>query len=518
MDASFIERLARPESFSHPVTEIRVIETHISWVMLTGTYAYKIKKPVDFGFLDFSSLARRKSCCEEEVRLNGRTSKDLYLAVVPVTEQDGVLKMAGEGDAVEYAVKMRQFDPGATMDNLLATNGYDPDSFERLGHDMAEFHLSAARTEASAGWGSFRSIADPVEENFRQILALVPPEDEPLVLQLKAAARHSLEELRPVFQQRKEAGFVRELHGDLHAGNLVWLDGTWVAFDCIEFNPELRWIDTMSDAGFLVMDLAFRGHREMANRFLNALLEHSGDHAGLAVLPFYQSYRAMVRAKIAILRLQQMKDEQQRQDMLGTFRAYLQFCVGLSRKSRPFMIMMMGVSGSGKSTVAKQVAARHDAIHVRSDVVRKRLFGLKPSEASELSLRNRLYSSAASADTFAEMLKMAETLLSLSLPVIVDATFIQQRSRTPFLTLARERGIPFVILHCTASPAVLAERIALRAQAGRDPSEADASIMLNQLKNVERPTESERPHVINVGVEGWQMLLENRIGQGSLPG
>lgn len=510
MDAADIERLCHAECFDHSVDDIALIETHISWVILTGAFAYKIKKPVDFGFLDFSTLDKRLFSCQEELRLNRRTSDRLYLDVVPVCEQQGRLRVGGAGSTVEYAVKMRQFDPHATLLDLLQDNTPAPQEFIRLGYDIGAFHLKAEAATGGMNWGDHQAVADPVVENFSQINERVPAPDRPLVAKLQADAKAALADLKPVFKKRKQAGYVRELHGDLHTGNIARIDGQWVPFDCIEFNPNLRWIDTASDIAFLVMDLQYRGFAQQANCLLNAYLEYTGDYPALRVLPFYLAYRAMVRAKVTLLRWQQEGDTQERESSLAIFRGYLHYCENLKIRPKPWIALTMGVSGSGKSTIARELAGATGAIHIRSDAVRKRQFGMTPDARTPADQKNQVYSAQASRQTFATMLQLADELLKQGFPVILDATFIRSSTRAPFLQLAAERGVRLAILCCTAPEHVLEDRIKARARQGKDPSEADIEVMRSQLQHVEPLSVEEQPFALATDEEDWLELFMNQ--------
>ena len=493
MDDQQVHQLMAADRFDHPVGALRLLETHISWVLLTGEWAYKIKKPVDFGFLDFSSLDKRKYCCEEELRLNRRLCPQIYHAVVPVCQGPEGINLKGSGVILDHAVKMRQFDPEAILSRLLPTGQVEINAFRQLGYGVAAFHESAAVAPSDSPWGTMPAVTAPVRENFIQIEPLLTLQDDrDLLMQLSERANVQGGVLEALFYQRRQRGFIRELHGDLHTGNIALIDGEWLPFDCIEFNPSLRWIDTASDVAFLLMDLEYLGYSAQANRFLNAYLEYSGDLDLLPLLPYYKAYRAMVRAKVNQLRLQQPHlEEGALQQLKREFDGYLQFCQGLASGSRPFLALMMGVSGSGKSTVAQQVAETTGAIHLRSDVVRKRLFGLKPNQASGSGVGGGIYTSEASRRTFSQLREDARRVLEWGLPVIVDATFLSVAGRFPFRELANACGVPFAIISCEAEPAELERRI-LQRQQEQDASEADIAVLHNQLDQVEALTQDEQ--------------------------
>jgi len=295
--------LLDPACYPHPVAGVRVLETHISWVLLTGEYAYKIKKPVGLGFLDFSSLELRRHYCEEELRLNRRLAPELYLDVVEIRGTPGAPRIGGEGPLLEYAVRMREFPQAALASRALASGAFGAAEVDALAALVARFHEGALRAPESERFGSPDVVLADALQNFEQLLPLVKsaPDDRAL-RELRLWTKREFAARGEALAARRKQGFVRECHGDLHLRNIVLLDGRPVPFDCIEFNAELRWIDVMSEVAFLAMDLEDRGRRDLAWRFLGRYLEATGDYAGLAVLPFYLVYRALVRAKVHLLR------------------------------------------------------------------------------------------------------------------------------------------------------------------------------------------------------------------------
>ena len=498
-----------PGVYDHPVKDVELIETHISWVLLTGDYAYKIKKPVDFGFLDFSTLEKRRHCCEQELRLNSRLAASVYLDVVPVTGSPDRPVISGEGDAFEYAVKMRQFPQSAQLDHKLEAGELAIEQMEDIASMVAEFHQRIDVADESTSYGSAASVFQPVEQNFVQIREhLDTDEYEQQLAHLEQWSRETYAALKPRLEQRKKEGCIRECHGDMHLRNIVWLDEAYhrgpVAFDCIEFNDNLRWIDVISEVAFLVMDLQSRKLDAYARRFLNSYLERTGDYAGVMLLPYYLGYRAMVRAKVSILRLQQagVEDEEKRQ-MLDEFEQYIELASSYAAAQHPLMIVMRGASASGKSTVSRLLLDETDAIRIRSDVERKRLYRVprvadKHSDVRSSAINEGIYSAQASVETYRRLIECALSVLSAGYSAIIDAAFLKSEQRLPFQQLAEQLGAGYIILEVTASAEVLRQRIAARKN---DVSDADLDVLNYQLENWQPLSADEREHAIQLNTE-----------------
>ena len=484
--------------YSHPVSHISLIETHISWVILTGYYAYKIKKPVNFGFLDFSTLKKRHFFCDEELRLNQRFSHWLYVDVVKITGSELAPQINGSGRVLDYAVRMNEFSQQCLLSYQLQHQSLTRTKCAEMATQVAIFHRDAQRSNclknSGSLYGSAEAVKAPVLENFEQILPLVKnTEDRDLVQKLQYWTLSVLSELATVIEQRRASGFVRECHGDLHLGNIALIDDKITLFDCIEFSEQLRWIDTMSELAFLLMDIESNQQPQLANHILNQYLEVSGDYTGLQLLRFYSVYRALVRAKVVILRMQQNGLSTKEMKQLGTdFRHYVHLANTFSLKPAAFLMIMHGVSGSGKSTVSAEVAAQFQAIRLRSDVERKRLYGLQAHERSDAELKVNIYSAAASAKTFTHLQALTEQLLDGSYPVIVDACFIAKHQRDDFRAVAVQRGIPFIIVDCQADVEQLQQRLIKRSELGDDASEADVEVMKAQQLSREELTSDER--------------------------
>jgi aminoglycoside phosphotransferase family enzyme/predicted kinase len=476
---------------------VEVVETHISWVLLAGGYAYKIKKAVNLGFLDFSTLEKRRFYCAEELRLNRRLAPDLYLEVVPIAGSAAHPALNGPGPAIEYAVKMRRFPQSCLLDQVLLRGELPPETIDAIARSIADFHGRTAIADSESPFGTPERIHLPVAENFAQIRPRL--RDKEGLIRLDELERWSEREYQAridALAARKARGFVRECHGDLHLGNMALLDGEAIPFDCIEFSDNLRWIDVISEAAFLAMDLQDRGRPDLARRFLNAYLEQTGDYDGLEVLRYYLVYRALVRAKVAFI-----------QARWARYRDYIELAAGFTRPLQPFLAITHGLSGSGKTTVTQSLLEVMNLFRVRSDVERKRLYGIKPDKRSGGSI----YSREANERTYRRLAEVARGIVQSGFPAIVDAAFLKRRERAAFHELAQESSVPFVILDVTAPENLLRERVEQRIQRGRDASEADIAVLENQLRNSEPLDDSELAVTIGVDTEraeGVQALAQ----------
>ncbi|BCB26904.1 hypothetical protein SKTS_17900 [Sulfurimicrobium lacus] len=484
--ATLIRALCDPARYDHPADAVELIETHISWVLLAGAYAYKIKKAVNLGFLDFSTLEKRRFFCREELRLNRRLAPQLYLDVVAIGGTPTDPELGGAGPAIEYAVKMLRFPQEALLDRMLADGKVTPPQLDAVAREVARVHADTAANPPE-GLGTPEAVHQPVRENFDQIAerAGALPQGAALA-PLRQWSEEEFTRRRADFAARREHGFVRECHGDLHLGNMAWIDDQPVLFDCIEFNPALRWIDVINDTAFVVMDLHDRGRPDLAQRFLNTYLEHTGDFGGLALLPYYLGYRAMVRAKVACIRADQGGlTPDQLQTVCHQTAAYLKLAALFARPARPWLLITHGYSGSGKTTATQLLLERSGAIRLRSDVERKRLFGLAPGARSQSGVDQGLYAPDAHIRTYRRLEELAREVLQSGFPAIVDAAFLKRTERNAFRALALELGIPFMILELHAEENELRRRIVQRQNLGRDASEATLQVLEAQLRGGE---------------------------------
>ncbi|MBV8617620.1 MAG: AAA family ATPase [Curvibacter sp.] len=450
---------------------VECIETHISWVLLAGERAYKLKKPVRLPFADFSSPEARHHFCEEELRLNRRLAPQLYLSVLAVGGTPSAPTLGPSDAPLDHLVCMRRFPGGALLGERLAAGQLTAQELTALARQLAAFHQRAPVAAADGAHGSVAGQMQAVRAVLDQLDALCPG---PVPTLLRAHAEAEMAVLAPVWQARLRQGAVREGHGDLHLGNAVLLDGQATAFDCIEFDPALRWIDVMADVAFLTMDLKAHGRPDLAAQFLDAYLQATGDWGGLAVLRFAELYRALVRAMV------------QAREHPAQTSLYLDAALRLVQEARrPARLMIThGPSGAGKSTWTARLLALTGAVRLRSDVERKRLFGLEALQDSR-TLGLDIYTPEATQRTFDTLFDGAVKALAAGFPVIVDAVFSRRDERQRFRRLAQSLGLPFALLDCRAEPAELRRRVQWRQQQGGDASEAGLAVLQAQLERAE---------------------------------
>ena len=503
-----IESLQDKSLYDHPIDKFQVLETHISWVLLTGSYAYKLKKHVDLGFVNFSTLALREKYCHEELRLNRRLAPELYLDVLPITGSEAAPQLNGTGDIIDYAVQMVQFDQNHLLSHAIEQGTLIAAHIDVLAQEVAEFHALIAIADNDSEWGTPEKIMAPVQENVRHLRELLS--SDALVLEkvalIEAENERWWDEHQWLLVQRKSQGFIRECHGDMHLNNMILSEKGVTIFDCLEFNAALRWVDVMSEVAFVVMDLEDRGRVDYAMRFLNGYLELTGDYAGIPLLRFYLSYRAMVRAKVAALRYSQRHlSENEATQIRDEFHTYLDLANQYVRKTEPLLMLTHGVSGSGKSYGSGLLMAGMPSIRIRSDAERKRL------QTENHLIEKELYSAENTHMTYQRVSELSRTMLKAGWNVIVDATSLKVWQRTLFRELAEQLNVPFLLLIFTADNEVLKSRIAARQEAGTDPSDATTEVLAHQLTEVESLTESERAGAVFIPAdEEWttEMLVQ----------
>jgi aminoglycoside phosphotransferase family enzyme/predicted kinase len=506
--AALIDALSRPSAYLFPVDAVRVVQTHISVVFLAGEYAYKVKKPVNPGFLDFSTLEKRHHFCNEEVRLNRRLAPDVYLGVVPVTAAGEGLRFEGEGEPVEWAVKMLRLPTGVTLHERLQAGEVGAALVEALARKIADFHRQTPAPADRRHYSRFdavaRNLSDVLDQGESQAGTTV---SRAVLDRLRVLVEDALRRLHPLIESRAERGLTRDAHGDLHLDHVcVFPDrpppGDLVVIDCIEFNERFRFIDPVADAAFPAMDLAFHGRRDLARVFADAYFGASGDDEGRALLPLYSAYRAAVRGSVEGIKLGEAEvSEAEHAATLGSSRGH--WLLGLGELEdparRPALLLVGGLPGTGKSTVAAAVAARAGFHRVRSDEVRKALAGLPEAEYATARLTAGHYTPAWSDRTYAESLRRAEQRLFEGGRVLIDATFREERHRRLFFDAAVRWGVPAPWLVCEAGPETVRQRLAARRG---DVSDADWSVYREASSGWEEPGPAARRALRVISTEG----------------
>jgi uncharacterized protein len=479
-----VQAMLRPEFYPHPVQgEVELLQTHVSYVFLTGDYVYKVKKPVNYGFLDFSTLEKRQHFCHEELRLNKRGAADLYLEVVSIG-QSGETFTLSSGEPVEYAVKMKQFPQNALLSEMFDRGEVTTATMEDLAKVVATFHANSDSNDHIRSYGTVEKIRQAFDENYEQSAGFVAmladggPQTQKQFDETKAYSDRIFAEKADLFVDRVKADKIRECHGDAHLRNIAMWNGAITLFDCIEFNEPFRFVDTMYDLGFICMDLDARKRPDLANALLNAYLEQTGDWEGLQVLPLYLSRQAYVRAKVTSFLLGDPSvPDAVKQDAANTAAAYYKLSWEYTAPKTGKLIVMAGLSGSGKSTTAKQLAQMHNAIHLRSDAVRKHLGGIAIEERGDAEL----YSPEMTQKTYDRLLSLGKTLVETGYTVILDAKYDRVALRAGAIAAGA------TILHCDAPAEVLAQRVAARTG---DIADATPEVLAQQT--LEAFTESER--------------------------
>ncbi len=504
----FIRSLLRPAAFPHDTAEIRYLETHISWVLLTGPYAYKIKKPVTLGFLDFSTIDLRKHYCDEELRLNRRWAPEIYLGVVEVRGSPEAAKIGGTGPLIDYAVKMKQFPQSARLDAQLAAGTLVNEDMRSLATMLAAKHqIADIKTPDMRD-----SVSKPMMDNFDDIAKHY---DRSLLHSLKLWTVGALSQLHSNLDERRDHGFIRECHGDLHLANLVRLESGITAFDCVEFSAKLRDIDVISDVAFLVMDLIGRQRIDLAYEFLNRYLEYSGDYDGMRLFDLYFVYHCLIRAKIAVIRGSERSDPLEARADEDELLHYLEVAKDWVSRPSPFVIAMHGFSGSGKTWISDQLMRALPAVRVRSDVERKRLHGYGDSESSGSAIGQGIYTDTASNAVYERLAKITSTLTESGHNTIIDASFLKLAERNRIRDLATRLGAIFFMIDTKASRSELVARLQSRKT---DASEADVDVLEHQFDFADPLTAVELATTISIdteagaGIEACVRQIQNRCG------
>jgi len=488
-----VQAMLDPSFYPHEVEKVELVETHISWVFLTGLYAYKVKKAVDFGFLDFSTLAKRRFFVKEELRLNRRLSPEVYLGIVEIKENESRFSLEGEGETVEVALKMRELKRDWRLDLLLKERLIPSQVMELLGQRIALFHQEAETNTYISSFGEPEKVRVNIKENFDQTEQFIDLTIPRIWYDLlKDYSFGFLRDQRDLFFKRVREGFIREGHGDLHTENIYWDGEKLYILDCIEFNERFRHQDNASDVAFLTMDLEAKGFEKDSWRFLNAYLEISGDFDLLKLLKFYKIYRAYVRGKIESFKL--TMDQEAESKARNYFELAFNY---LKIKRKPFLLATCGLIGSGKTTLAKELACGLGAVLVRSDSIRKLSLGLKPSEHRFEPFGEGIYSSGVTERTYKLMVEIAREVIKDGYPVILDGSFSKKWQRDLVRELSSQFQIPYLLLHTKCPYELLLERLKER----QDISDGRPEILDEQIKTFEIPDELPQEFLLEVDTQ-----------------
>jgi uncharacterized protein len=506
-----IASLLRSESYPHEADNVELVQTHVSYVLLAGEYVYKLKKPLDLGFLDYSTLDRRKLMCEEEVRLNRRLCDNVYLGVVPIVRDDATYRVSGDGEPVEYAVQMRRLPQERMMPALIERGVVGAPYIRRLAQRLAEFHRTSETDDRIATFGRVSGVKQNWDENFDQT--------EPYIGRtisrdqfdaIRSYVDGFMRTQRSLIERRADEGRTRDCHGDLRSDAVVLReDGTVCVMDCIEFNDRIRYGDVASDLAFLVMDLEFRGHQRLADEVAGAYIGEAADETLSAVLNFYKCYRAYVRGKVDGF---QLDDEaipaSQRKQAQAQASAYFRLAERYARMLYPAMLLaMVGLSGSGKSHVAHGLAARAGFAIVSSDVVRREVLGVGRNERMWEPYDSGAYTSESRAAVYRAMHDRAAAHIAEGRGVILDATYIRSDDRAAARQLAANSRVPFLAVHVTADERTTREHLAARLEQESTTSDARWEIYLAQREAFEPPDETSADEVVTV--DGALPLTDN---------
>ncbi|OMT59048.1 aminoglycoside phosphotransferase [Burkholderia pseudomallei] len=481
--------LRRASTYPHPAGPIVRIETHLSVVYLVGRFAYKRLKPFDFGFANFSELAARRRACEAELALNRPLAAPIYLAAGPLVRRARGLRLFGAGAAVDHVVRMRRFDERMLFSRLLARGALDAADIDAAATRLAAYHLHAPRDIPRRAYGSARELR-------RQLDDMLAPLERALGAALPASLRawcvRRCDELAAHLDARRADGYVRACHGDLHLNNVVKRGRDALMFDCIDFDDALRWIDVINDLSFLLMDLHAHERAALAHRLLNRWLDETGDFAGLAALPLYVAYRALVRALVATMRAG--GDAAARAARIERARRYVDVAAHAARARRPCLLLCHGYSGSGKSVASRALADVSGAIRLSSDSERKRARPFAAVDARPLPAS--AYTPQQIDAQYERLRALASDVLRAGYTALVDATFLSHARRARFFALARELGVPVYVLDFHASRACLERRVDARAAARDDHSDAGAAVLATQRASADPLDADERARTI----------------------
>jgi len=459
MNQEELYKILKDKSIYGPdIDSIKVLQTHISFVVLTGEFAYKIKKAVDFGFLNFSTLEKRKYFCEEELRLNKRLCKDIYLEVLPITEKNGKIRINGQGKVIDYTLKMKEFPQDKIMSKLIKEDKVDENIIDRIVDILIDFYKKSKRNDEIDNFGNLDIIKNNTDENFQQtqefIDLTIPKKYFDFI---KDSTNKFLREKNKLFKNRVKDGYIRDCHGDLHSGNIVVDENKIYIFDCIEFNKRFRYSDLASDLAFLSMDLDYLGHPYLSSYLINKYVEKSKDTEIYKIINFYKSYRAYVRGKVIGFKLNDPNiNKKEKNDIINTAKRYFElsyyysllFSKDIEKDSKRILFITTGLTGTGKTTVAKKLSIDYNAEIVSTDSVRKEIEGMDRFERHYDAYNTGLYSPEKMRYAYDKVLEKGNFYLKKNRNVVLDATFKNNELRKKAYEITKNSNSKFIIIYC----------------------------------------------------------------------
>lgn len=492
MTKTLFELMAEPD-FYHPRPErVEVIQTHISFIFLAGDSAYKVKKAVDYGFLDFTTLEKRRFYCERELELNRRLAPDVYRAVVPITKSSGRYALGGEGTAVEYTLWMRRLPEERMLKKIIGTEQFDPAVMDVIAAKVAAFHRRAATGGEIDTLGSIETIRHNHEENFVQSRVYIGQTITPYAYRfIRSFAENFLEANREFFASRLKKGRIRDGHGDLHLEHIIVGDDDITIFDCIEFNDRFRCGDVAAEVAFLAMDLDFNGFPAEGERFVRSYVRESGDEGVMKLLDFYRCYYAYVRGKVVSFRLDDPSiPPEEKEAARKTAARYFDLAYSYAaRPSRPIVVVMAGLMGTGKSVLAGRIAPRLDAAVIRTDVLRKELLSIETTERRYEPFGEGIYRDDISRLTYEEALRRAVKLLEQGKSVIIDASYKRREERRKVFEAIQKARFGCYLIECVCPEEIVRERLVARAANPGEPSDGRWELYEKQRDDFDPITE-----------------------------
>lgn len=460
----YVQALLKPSAYPKPPAKIDLMQTQMSFIFLTGSYVYKTKKPVNLGYLDYTTLEMRKHFCVQELELNRRLCPDGYLDVVPITESGGSFKIGGEGKVVEYAVKMKQLPQDRMMDILLPKGEVTAEMLDKVAVKMAEFHARAATNDTISSFGSPDSIKVNTDENFSQACKYIGP-----ILPQRSYdtamnfTNKFMVDNAALLRQRVASGKIKDCHGDLHAAHICFADDIYI-YDCIEFNDRFRYCDVANEIAFLAMDMDRYGRADLSDSFVRSYIKASGDNGIAPLLDFYKCYRAYVRGKVACFKYDDplLKDKTA---IMDEAKLYFNLAYKYANK-KPLVMIVTGLIGTGKTTIAEAVGRGLGYNVLSSDIIRKQLAEVPLTERHYDNFDSGIYSREFTQKTYNELFSRAKDLVIKGQSVMLDASFKKKADRLVAFKLAKECGADFLAIECVADESTIKERLEKRQKEG----------------------------------------------------